>query len=536
MQVASVIGRDFAFRILQTITGMREELKSYLINLQGLEFIYEKNLFPELEYIFKHALTQEVAYNSLLLKRRKEIHESIGKAIEELYQDRLEEFCEMLAHHYSRSENSEKAYQYLRLSGEKAARSYSNWEAFRFYKEAINVLNQLPDSEENKRRGIEVRLLIAVPMTFLGYPEDSLQILQEGERLARELGDERSLARFYSSMGLYYSLSGDVIQGMKYAENCFREAEKIEDIELMAPIGFDLSSSYNTAGEFTKTAELAPKVIALLEKTQMEYESFGRGFNVYSSFLASYGMAVGWMGSFEEGEALCEKALRFALKIRDLFSLVLIEFIYGWIYNVKGDGENGVEHLQNAVRYAEEAQMFILLGSVTGGLGWGYYLLGNLETARKHVKRAFKINSEAGIPFALFVPYWVSGLIHMDSGDLENARSYMEESFKLGQNNNEKHVEGASGIYLGRILGKADISQGKKAEECILQGIKVLDEEKMKPWASQGYLCLGELYADMGQREKALENLKKAQGAFQEMGMDYYLRRTQEVLERVEAA
>jgi predicted ATPase len=70
MQVASVIGRDFAVSILQTITGMREELKSYLRNLQGLEFIYEKNLFPELEYIFKHALTQEVAYNSLLLKRR----------------------------------------------------------------------------------------------------------------------------------------------------------------------------------------------------------------------------------------------------------------------------------------------------------------------------------------------------------------------------------------------------------------------------------------------------------------------------------
>ena len=79
MQVASVIGRDFAFRILQTITGMQEELKSYLINLQGLEFIYEKSLFPELEYIFKHALIQEVAYNSLLLARRKEIHERIGK-------------------------------------------------------------------------------------------------------------------------------------------------------------------------------------------------------------------------------------------------------------------------------------------------------------------------------------------------------------------------------------------------------------------------------------------------------------------------
>ncbi len=103
MQVASVIGRDFAFRILQMITGMREELKSHLLNLQGLEFIYEKRLFPELEYIFKHALTQEVAYNSLLLKRRKEIHERIGQAIEEIYAERIEEFYEMLAYHYAQA-------------------------------------------------------------------------------------------------------------------------------------------------------------------------------------------------------------------------------------------------------------------------------------------------------------------------------------------------------------------------------------------------------------------------------------------------
>lgn len=116
MQVASVIGRDFAFKILQTITGMRTELKSYLLNFQGLEFIYEKNLFPELEYIFKHALTQEVAYNSLLQKRRKDIHEKVGMAIEELYSQRLEEFYEMLAYHYCRSDNVDKSVQYSKLA------------------------------------------------------------------------------------------------------------------------------------------------------------------------------------------------------------------------------------------------------------------------------------------------------------------------------------------------------------------------------------------------------------------------------------
>ena len=125
MQVASVIGREFAFRILQSITEMREGLKSHLLNLQGLELIYEKSLFPELEYVFKHALIQEVAYNSLLLKRRQEIHEKIGHAIEELYPDRLEEFYEMLAYHYARGEDLEKASQYLTFSGNKAVRRNS---------------------------------------------------------------------------------------------------------------------------------------------------------------------------------------------------------------------------------------------------------------------------------------------------------------------------------------------------------------------------------------------------------------------------
>jgi predicted ATPase len=139
---------------------MREELKSYLLNLQGLEFIYEKSLFPELEYVFKHALTQEVAYNSLLQKRRTDIHEKIGQAIESLYPERLEEFYEMLAYHYSKSENLEKAYQYLKLSATKALGNYSNSEAFRFCKEAINVLTRMPETDENKREQIEVRLLM----------------------------------------------------------------------------------------------------------------------------------------------------------------------------------------------------------------------------------------------------------------------------------------------------------------------------------------------------------------------------------------
>ncbi|MBW1800091.1 MAG: AAA family ATPase, partial [Deltaproteobacteria bacterium] len=144
MQVASVIGRDFAFRILQWITGLQDDLKVYLLKLQGLEFIYEKRLFPELEYIFKHAITQEVAYNSLLLSRRKGLHKSIGLAMEQIYGDRIEEFLEVLAYHFSRSDDYEKAYHYLKLSGDKAIRKNSASEALEYCREAMRAAKAIP--------------------------------------------------------------------------------------------------------------------------------------------------------------------------------------------------------------------------------------------------------------------------------------------------------------------------------------------------------------------------------------------------------
>jgi tetratricopeptide (TPR) repeat protein len=536
MQVASVIGKDFAFRILQTITGMREELKSYLLNLQELEFIYEKSLFPELEYLFKHALTQEVAYESLLAKRRKELHDRIGQAIEELYPERLEEFYEMLAHHYSSSENHKKAYQYLKLSGDKASRSYSNWEAVRFYKGAINVLNTLPETEENKRRGVQVRLLMSTPMASVGYPEDdSLQILQEGERLSRELGDHRSLANFYSGIGFYYSMKGQPVLGIQYSESSFHEAEKVKDIDLMAPTGFDLCISYHSRGDCSKVIDVASKTIALLEKTQRQSESWGRP-NPYLALHALYANAMDMLGDFRGGQKVREKALRFAREIEDLNALSTAELTHGMSLVIhKGDGKSGVKHLQSCIRYCEEGQMLVILGMAWGGLGWGYYLLGELDTALEYTEKGLKMQSDAGLPVLLSLPYCALCMVHFDSGDLKRSQTCAEEALRLSENNNEKWVEGISRTLLGRVLGKRDKSQYAKAEEYILQGIKILDELRIRPNFSIGYLYRGEFYADTGQTEKALETLKKAESEFQEMGMDYYLHRTQEVLERVEA-
>jgi tetratricopeptide (TPR) repeat protein len=530
MQVASVIGRDFAFRILQTITGMREELKSYLLNLQGLEFIYEKNLFPELEYIFKHALTQEVAYSSLLLKRRKEIHARIGKAIEELYAERLEEFYEMLAYHYSRSDSLEKACRYSRLSGKKAEGNYAHREACDFYKGALDLLNQLSETAENKKQKMELLYLMRTPLVLLGCPDGSLGLLQEGERLSKELGDERSLARFHSAMGMYYSLKGDPQLGMKYSEDAFKEARKNRDIELMVPLAFSLSFSYMSAGEYSKIVDMAPDVIDLIEKTEREYDSFSQGGNAYSQLCSYCGQAMGFLGTFDEGKTFLEKGLGNAIKMNNLIALGQVEMQYGHFYLAKGDWEPSKGHFEKGIKYSEEAKWIQGSAHSWSGRGYACAMLGDCETGKRHAEKGLEIHRESGVEAFLSLAHWLLGSIYLDLGDLKNGRSHAEEALRLSQKNSEKAIEGWSWLLLGTILGKTEAPEINKAEECILKGIEIGKELRIKPFYSLGHLYLGELYLNGGKEEKAIGNLKKAEGMFQEMGMDYWLGKVQEVL------
>jgi len=526
MQVASVIGRDFAFRILQSITGMREELKSYLLNLQGLEFIYEKSLFPELEYIFKHALTQEVAYNSLLLKRRKEIHEQIGKAIEELYPERLEELYEMLAYHYSESDNLEKAYQYLKLSGEKAAKNYANLEAFRFYKEAIDALNKLPDTEEHKKLQIEVRLLIGNTLTLLGYPKDSLHILQEGKRLSEEVGDNKSLALFYMHIANTYNFNGNILLAIEHGEKGLIEGEKNQDIEVIVPLASMLTMAYNVQGMWFKTARIFPKVIDLIEKTKRVSDFFGLPLNPYV-FLCGYGgSAMSMLGNYEEGQIICEKGLRHAAQIADPFSIAIAELQFGSLFVNKGDAKPAIEHLQNSYRYGEEINNSMLLSHASSEIGYGYYMLGDLETAIDQIEKGLKIQIDSGVQVFLSTHYMWLSIVHSESDDLKIAQSDAEKALELCRENNEKQVEGQTKIWLGRILGKKESAHSNPAIQHIIEGITILKTLKLRTHTSQGYLFLGELYVDTGQNEKALENLKKAEAEFEVMGVDYWLART----------
>jgi len=354
MQVASVIGRDFAFRILQSITGQETELKSNLLNLQGLEFIYEKQLFPELEYIFKHALIQEVAYQSLLQQRRKEIHENIGKAIEDIYSDRLEEFYEMLAYHYSKTDDTEKAIEYLSQSGAKAGKSYSYQEAHSFFIEAINILNELPGTEENKKLELKVIVMMAF-FSSINYLEATLHILQKGIQLAADINDNKSLSILHGTLAVHYSAKGEPILGLQYAEKSFHEASELEEVDLMFTPAFALVDAYQRTGQWLKLIEITSKSIDLLEKTERESDFFGGGVNTYSVFCTSQGLAMGRLGNFVQGKPFFEKGLRNSATLGDFVALAINEWHYSHFLSQKGEGKSLIKHSQNAIKPAFRA-------------------------------------------------------------------------------------------------------------------------------------------------------------------------------------
>ena len=165
----------------------------------------------------------------------------------------------MLAYHCARSDNTDKAYHYLRLSGEKATRNYATREAFHFFHEAFDLLKKTPDAEneENKRQQIEILYAMTGPLRTLGYPEDSLQLLEKGKRLSQELEDRRSLIFFSSDLGVYHSLRGYPSLGVEYSRRCFQEAEKMHDTGLMARVGWDLCISYSISGQSLQARDLA---------------------------------------------------------------------------------------------------------------------------------------------------------------------------------------------------------------------------------------------------------------------------------------
>ncbi len=536
LQEASVIGRAFFYEILRRISNLNEYIDKSLINLERLDLIKTRSLQPEPEYIFKHAMTQEVVYNGLLMKERRMIHEKIGLVMEELLHDHLPEFYETLAYHYSQSDNFQKTYEYLKLSGDKAAKNYANNEAIRFYREAIRILDVQPESIENKKNKLAVSLKLSAPLLFLSFPEGSREILQNAESLACELGDEEGLLQIHNQLSTYHTLTGNSSLGLEYAEKHFSLAEKIKDFGLMARSASRLCLAYWFTGDHIKIVDIGGKAIRLLEEKHLEKDVFEMGMSTYTFICGYYGTSLGWMGKFKEGSDFIEKGFQNACAVNDKFGMGWTQMMHSSVTYWAGHGDDTIRYAHEAIKIYEEAEISVGLEVAWFLLGGGYYLHGEYEKAIAAGEKGLNLAKGISVPYMLSLGYWFLAMTLRAAGNLKRAKECAEEALKISQEFNVKSVASIAQILLGCMVEKLTPTILEEAHHQIKHDILILEDCKLKLLSAIGYLHLGEFLASAGQKEEASQNLKKAETLYHEMEVtpqSYWLTRTKHAIKNL---
>ena len=276
LQTAAVIGTEVPLPLLQAIAELPEDaLHRGLAHLQAAEFLYETRLFPEREYTFKHALTHEVAYSSLLLERRRVLHARIVEALEALAGERLAEQVERLAHHALRGEVWDKALAYCRQAGEKAMARSAHREAVGYFEQALSALPHLPETARHARAGHRspARPALGAPAVWrLGaYPGG----LREAEALAAALDDPRRLGQVSGFLSNYFSIMGAYDQAIAAAQRALALATASGEVVLHALANQRLGLAYRAQGDYRRAIDCLGQTMASLEGAR-RHERFGQ--------------------------------------------------------------------------------------------------------------------------------------------------------------------------------------------------------------------------------------------------------------------
>jgi class 3 adenylate cyclase/tetratricopeptide (TPR) repeat protein len=266
LQAAAVIGKDVPFGLLQAIADLQEdELRTGLAHLMAGEFLYEARLFPDLEYTFKHALINDVAYGSLLHDRRRSLHAKIVAAIETLYGDRLGEHLESLAQHAFKSEVWDKALSYLRQAGAKAFTRSANREAVAYFEQALVALKHQPETRETLEQAIDLRFDLRTSLFPLGELERVITYLREADALAGTLADQRRTGYVSVYMGHFLWMTGHSTEARTSAQRAKLIAETLSDFALNVGANFYVGADCLTSGEYREAAQSLRTVVQLLE-------------------------------------------------------------------------------------------------------------------------------------------------------------------------------------------------------------------------------------------------------------------------------
>jgi len=417
LQLASVIGREFTRRLLDRIAEMRDRTEDFLRELKAIELIYEKSLFPELAYMFKHALTHEVAYGSLLVQRRRELHHVIAQAVEELYANRLTEQYEVLAYHFCRAEEWGKAFEYLLKAAQKAAQAFANREAAALYGQAVEAMAHLGAGVDPRTRLSVYQALLGI-YTALSEFERAVAAGEQAVALAREIGDRVAEAAALAGLGFAATWGHRFDTAVDYAS---RAIEVGMAVGALAPA----AASHVAIGTvMIVTRRLVEARVHFEQACAIGQRAADVSPQAIS--LGALGTIHNWAGEYREAVELASEGLRLAREAQQVVPLALGLWQAALPRIGQGDYEEARALLEEGLVLCEKAGEQVVALRMTNTLGWLWMECGDLTSAAELNARAADGARKRGDPETIANAELNLADIFIAKGDLALAGELLE--------------------------------------------------------------------------------------------------------------
>jgi class 3 adenylate cyclase/tetratricopeptide (TPR) repeat protein len=518
LQTAAVIGNEVPLPLLQTIAELSEEaLHRGLAHLQAVEFLYETRLFPESEYTFKHTLTHEVAYGSLLQERRRLLHARLAEALEALAPDRVAEQVERLAHHALRGEVWGKAVTYCRQAGAKAYDRAVFRESVAYFDQALQALYHLPERGDIRGLAIDLRLALDPPLTALGENGRRLALLGEAEALARALDDQVRLVWVLARIAHVRRITGDSDGAIAAGQQALELASALGDSALQVQASHHLGAAYHDIGDFGRAVELLRRNVEAADR------EFGTpGTQVWIESRVWLAETLGDVGAFAEGRRHGEEALRLATLTGRGGAPTMAHRGLGILYLAQGELEHAIRVLDQGLALCRASGHLTDLRGIAAALGYAYALQGRLAEGHALVVEGISESIRTGARQRASWVAWLSEVCRQ-AGRGEEAWQHARQALDLARQQRERGNEARALHQLGVVLAYADPPDIAQAEAHYQQALALAEELGMRPLQAHCHFGLGMLYTKISRPEQARAELSAAIDMYRAMEMTFWL-------------
>jgi class 3 adenylate cyclase/tetratricopeptide (TPR) repeat protein len=510
LQTLAVVGRKAPLQLVARVwAGPPDQLERSLAELQSSEFIFEWPATEGVEYTFKHPLTQEVAYNSLIAERRKILHERIGDAMVALHVANLDDHLSEIARHYRSSANDRKALDYLRRAGARAVRRSAHQEAMELLDSAMQLALRIPDEKARAASELAVRVpLNAAIMLRRGYaaPELEKSIMRTYE-LARELGDPRHRASALISAGAFLLVHGELQRARGLVDELLELADRQPD--LISAANFYCGDLLLWRGEFGAARECFERAISHHDLKTRTFQ------DPLTSSIAALANTLWILGYPDQALGMSERAAREARELGHPFTLAMVSSERTGLLTRIGEHQKALDSANEAIALAKEYGFPIWVAF--GGVGRGQALLGldRCEEATAELRNA--VNSLRALGTRLCVPgcmLWIAEA-QLRLGQAQAALATLEEARHETELANERLYEAEIARCSAEAFGVIE-GETERSREWFRKAIEIARRQGAKSWELRATMSLARLFDKQCRCDEARAMLGEIYGWFTE--------------------